>query len=316
MPIFVPFRALRPISECVAKFSAKTTDFKNQEEVLADMRQNTETYYYVTKQNLLSLVKKPLEHFFSMGAQFIQKKMASRDLLQDSKPGFYVYKQVDHATGRTYTGIIGLADVLDLDKNVIKKHELTKVVREEYLYKQLHYTEVLGEPVLMGHKYSQNIETLLEEACLKTPEYHFESIDKKEHQLWLINSLVETEKVSKVFGELEAFYIADGHHRCASTLRHYNRNPLPANRFFMIFLLDETQFHIDSFHRLVNGLEPELLKGLKDKISTNFEVSSYTKGQLFKPVKHSQYGLLTRNESLILTLKKNLKQLIQKRIWM
>ncbi len=307
MPSFLPFRALRPTSENVAKFSAKTSDFKNQDEVLADMRCNPESYYYVTKQKLLANIKKPIEYFFSIGAEFIHKKIASKDLFLDSKPSFYVYRQIDFNSGRTYTGIIGLADVLDLEKNIIKKHELTKVVREEYLYKQLHYTEVLGEPVLMGHKYSKNIETIVDKATLKSPVYHFKSIDKKEHLVWIIDSSKELENVSLAFQELEAFYIADGHHRCASTLRNYNRNPLPINRFFMVFLLDENQFHIESFHRLINGLTPEQLLGLKDKIMDNFEVTTYTKGELFKPDRHSQYGLLTQKESLILTLKKEPK---------
>src|SRR6185436_20055192 len=145
----------------VAKFSAKTSDFKHPEEVLADMMLNTESYYYVTKQNLIHSVKKPIEHFFTIGAGFIKKELESGNLFRENIPCFYVYRQLDPVSGRTYTGIIGLVDVLDLENNSIKKHELTKVVREEYLYKQLHFTGVLGEPVLMGHPHSQAIDELI-----------------------------------------------------------------------------------------------------------------------------------------------------------
>lgn len=307
MPVFLPFRALRPTKENVVKFSAKTSDFKNQDEVLADMKINTESYYYVTKQNLLSSVKKPIEHFFTIGAGFINQKMELGDLFRDKVPCFYVYRQIDHVTGRTYTGIIGLVDVLDLENNLIKKHEQTKVVREEYLYKQLHFTEVLGEPVLMGHQHTPEIDEIILKATGKNPEYDFKTIDNKEHIVWLINTSEDLEFIAEKFQEIPAFYIADGHHRCASTVRNYYRNPEPINRYFMVFLLDENQFHIDSFHRLLSGLKPEELENLKEKVSDYFEVEDYKKGELFKPERHSQFGLLTRDESLILTLKKEPK---------
>ena len=82
MPVFFPFRALRPTKENITKFSAKTSDFKNQEEVLADMIINTESYYHVTKQSLLSSVKKPIEHFFKIGAEFVKQKTESGDLVR------------------------------------------------------------------------------------------------------------------------------------------------------------------------------------------------------------------------------------------
>ncbi|MFM9943850.1 MAG: DUF1015 family protein [Bacteroidia bacterium] len=307
MPAFLPFRALRPTKDLVAKFSAKTSDFKNPEDVLADMQTNTESYYYVTKQSLLSPVKKPIEFFFTIGAGFINKKTESGDLFKDKVPCFYVYRQIDHSAGRTYTGIIGLVDVLDLENNLIKKHELTKVVREEYLYKQLHFTGVLGEPVLMGHQHSIEIDNLIEKATKKTPEYDFKTIDNKEHIVWQIKTSLDLQLITESFEKLPAFYIADGHHRCASTIRNYKRNPESNNRYFMVFLLDENQFHIESFHRLLHGLTPEDTKDLKEKIQAQFEVEDYKKGELFKPQKHSEFGLLTRDLSLKLTLKKEPK---------
>ena len=307
MPVFFPFRALRPIEENITKFSAKTSDFKNQEEVLADMKVNTESYYHVTKQSLLSSVKKPIEHFFTIGAEFVKQKTESGDLVREKVPCFYVYRQIDHITGRTYTGIIGLVDVFDLENNSIKKHELTKVVREEYLYKQLHFTEVLGEPVLMGHEHKPEIDEIISKATNNNPEYDFKTIDNKEHIVWLINTSEDLEFVTEKFAELPAFYIADGHHRCASTIRNYHRNPEPINRYFMVFLLDENQFHIESFHRILSGLLPEELENLKEKLSNYFEVEEYKKGELFKPERHSQFGLLTRDLSLKLSLKKEPK---------
>ena len=307
MPVFLPFRALRPVKDKVATFSAKTSDFKNQEEVIEDMNANPESYYHVTKQQLLSQAKKPVEHFFTIGAEFVKQKIENGSLIRDNIPCFYVYRQIDHRSKRSYTGIIGLVDVLDLENEGIKKHELTKVVREEYLYKQLHYTEVLGEPVLMGYKHSAFIEQIIQKTIQSEPEYDFSTIDEKEHMVWLINNSYDIEAVEEEFKKVDAFYIADGHHRCASAVRNYERNQHPVNRYFMVYLLDQDQFHIESFHRLISGLTPDDTFNLKERLQENFYVEDFTYGQLYAPVKHSNFGLLTRELSLKLTLVKERK---------
>ncbi len=307
MPVFLPFRALRPTAEKVSKFSAKTTDFKNQDEVLADMIANKESYYYVTKQNLLSKLKKPIEYFFEIGARFIADKMAEGHLFIDSKPNYYVYRQKDLQNDRIYTGIIGLVDVLNLNDGGIKKHELTKVVREEYLYKQLHYTGVLGEPVLMGHPHSEAVSKFLSEVQLKKPEYDFETANSKQHTVWLINNASDLEFIADCYLKMPAFYIADGHHRCASTIRNYERNPEPVNRYFMVFLLDENQFHIDSFHRMLSDVDPLYLVDFKEKLRQSFVIEDRPPGELYLPNAHSEFGLLTRDFSFKLVFNKERK---------
>lgn len=301
MPVFLPFRAYRPQKDKVAKFSAKTADFSSQEEVIEEMHAHPESYFHVTKQHLLDNGKKSVEHYFEKGAAFFKSQVENNNLFRDKVPCFYVYRQIDPVTNKIFTGIIGLADVHDLELNTIKKHELTKVVREEYLYKQMHYTGVLGEPVLLGYPHSEEIQALIEATMVKEPEYQFVTIDKKEHTVWLINTSVDLEKLTELCAELPAFYIADGHHRCASTIRNYERFPVPINRYFMVYLLDENQFNIGSFHRLLSDFDfnEKCRQGLEEY----FNVEDYTPGELFIPTKHSEFGLLTREYSLKLMLK-------------
>lgn len=307
MPVFLPFRALRPVPDKAATFSAKTSDFKNQEELLSDMNANRESYYHVTKQQLIGPPKKTVEYYFTLGAGFVREKIKDGTLRRDKVPCFYVYKQIDHRSGRSYTGIIGLADVLDFESNHIRKHELTKVQREEYLYKQLHYTEVLGEPVLMGYPHSEEIWEIIQTAATGEPEYDFKTIDNKEHLIWLIRVSDKLEAITDAFQQMEALYIADGHHRSASAIRNYQRNPHPVNRYFMVYLLDENQFHIESFHRLIQCLTEEDTADLRNRLQEHFRVEDFDPGKLYQPEKHGMFGLLTRNESYKLTLLKERK---------
>lgn len=301
MPVFLPFRAIRPSKDKVAEFSAKTSDFKNQEEIVADMLSNTQSYYYVTKRFLVFKDNENVEYHFSNGAKYLSEKILSNDLIVEFEPCYYIYRQTDFLTNRTYTGFIGLADIKELENNIIKKHEYTKQQREEYLYKQLHYTGVLGEPVLVGYKNNDLLNKIIEEHVIENSIYDFKTKDNKQHQIWKISESRVLEEIYHLFNEIEAFYIADGHHRCASVHRNYIKNPIARNRYFMIYLLEENQFKIESFHRLISDIGKIDIKELEVKISSEFKIESYELNKLYIPQKHSEFGLLTRDFSLILT---------------
>ncbi|MCB9251289.1 MAG: DUF1015 domain-containing protein [Flavobacteriales bacterium] len=301
MPGFYPFRALRPVKDKVARFTAKTSDFRNIDEVYEDMKSFPESYYYVTKQSLILKELMSVEEYFCIGSEFVYQKTEEGVLFRENQPNYYLYKQVDHKAGRSFLGIIGLVDVEDLKKGKIKKHELTKVVREEYLYKQLHYTEVLGEPVLMGFKSNETINSVYEQTMKQTPEYDFMSPDEKEHVIWLINDSQTLEMLQHEFDKTDAFYIADGHHRSASAERNYERNPDPSNRYYMVYLLDEEQFHIETFHRLISEIDDEFDEML-GKLSIYFNIAYHEAGHLYIPQKHAEFGILTRYFSYKLTL--------------
>ncbi|NUM32488.1 MAG: DUF1015 domain-containing protein [Bacteroidetes bacterium] len=303
MPSFLPFRALRPTKKKVSEFSAKTSDFKNQEEIVADMLTNTQSYYYVTKRFLVYKDNENIEYHFAHGAKYINEKIKKGDLTIDSKPGFFVYRQTDFVSNKVFTGFIGLADVEEVENSLIKKHEHTKIQREDYLYKQLFYTGVLGEPVLIGHENDKKIDDLIAEITKNDVEYNFNTIDNKNHKIWRVTDSELLEKIYHSFQNINAFYIADGHHRCASVIRNYKLNPNVNNRFFMIYLLSENQLNIESFHRIVSGTGTLNYDSFKNKINDDFTVESFDENKLYIPQKHNEFGLLSREYSLKLTFK-------------
>lgn len=307
MPSFFPFRALRPNKKQVSVFSSKTSDFNNQEDLVADMISNTESYYYVTKRFLVNDDKKKVEFHFEDGAEFIKEKIMKNELFIDNKPSYFIYRQTDFIKNRSYTGLIGLADINEIENDKIKKHENTKIQREEYLYKQLHYTGVLGEPVLVGYEQNNEISNIIENNITNECEYDFNTIDNKNHKVWKITDSETLEKIYNLLNETNAFYIADGHHRCASVVRNYNLNPSLKNRFFMIFLLDENQLNIGSFHRVISDVGDFRLDELSEKINKNFLIEQYKTKELYCPIEHSEFGLLTRDFSLKLTFINKIK---------
>ena len=100
---------------------------------------------------------------------------------------------------------------------------------------------------------------------LERSEYEFTTTNKVSHKLWKIDDKQIINKIVSEFKNIEDIYIADGHHRSASSsllcknLRKENPNYNPEDNFnfFMSFLIPESQLNIINFNRLIkhtNGL--------------------------------------------------------------
>ena len=48
-------------------------------------------------------------------------------------------------------------------------------------------------------------------------EYEFTATNKSQHKLWLVNDKKDIRLIEQSFSEIENLYIADGHHRFASS---------------------------------------------------------------------------------------------------
>ena len=57
--------------------------------------------------------------------------------------------------------------------------------------------------------------------------------------------------ISESFNKINSLYIADGHHRTASSARLSQNNN---SKYFMSLLIDENQLNIFSFNRIVKNI--------------------------------------------------------------
>ena len=131
-----------------------------------------------------------------------------------------------------------------------------------------------------------------------------------ERRLWVIADPLLILKISGLLAEMPAFYIADGHHRSASSAllgkSKRERNPRskgkePWNYYLGIFL-SESQLRIYDFNRVVkdlNGLtEEQFLKSLE----FDFELKTLS-SRFAARVKH-QFGMYLSGKWYALKLKK------------
>ena len=117
---------------------------------------------------------------------------------------------------------------------------------------------------------------IVAKASAGTPEYDFIDDNDFRHRLWVIDDAATVERITALFtGEVEAFYVADGHHRTAAAARvgaeRRAADPTASTdkeyNFFMAVCFPESQLKILDYNRVVkdlNGLSPEaFLKALE-----------------------------------------------------
>lgn len=196
-------------------------------------------------------------------------------LLEDSRAHLYVYKQTIADT--SYTGIICGADITEYDTDKIKKHEATLTTREEVFVKYLEITGFNAEPVLLSHQPNEKLKQLLQLITSQRPEYEFATTDAVKHELWLADEEMQKQIIA-TYREIECLYIADGHHRSASSSklaelkRKKGVGSMHPSQYFLAFLIDENELDIFPFHRVVKDLNGLSFEALLIKLRDAFEV--------------------------------------------
>lgn len=276
MAIIHPFRAIRPTRDKVHLVVARPSYSYKPNVLEAKLEDNPFTFLHIinpefgsetrTKGNStdrFELVSKGYEEFLEKGI-----------LIQDELPTLYIYRQ--SKPGHIFTGVICGASIEEYLNDSIKKHEATLTSREQMFTEYLDIVGYNAEPVLLAHKSSKEIKNLLTQITKARAEYEFTTTDVVTHELWKLTPS-ETELMQTAFGKLNELYIADGHHRSASSVRLSQQRKKNASTFtneeaFLAYVIDESQLDILEFNRLVktmNGLSSE---EILSRISQNFEI--------------------------------------------
>lgn len=228
--------------------------------------------------------------------------------IQDPKPCFYVYKI--KSRGNSCCGIIAAASAEDYERNVIKKHEDTIAPREQ-IFKE--YLKVVGfntEPVLLTYPDSELINSVLAETMKQRPEYEFATANRELHTLWKICDDENVNKIRKEFGAMSKIYIADGHHRSASSylLAQESKDANPDHtgeepyNYFMSYLIAESNLRIYEYSRLVTDLNGFSKEEFLIRLDEWFRIEN--RGfEIYKPSKKHHFNMYLDGEFYSLYLR-------------
>ena len=255
MAKIIPFKGVRPIRKKVHLVSSRPFYTYKKSHLKAKLESNPYSFLHVINPEFNSVKKNKSDSIQRF--ELIKKKYENfknkKYFIKDEKPVLYVYRQT--TSFGVFTGLIAGSSVKDYQTNKIKKHENTIIKREKIFKKYLEVCNFHAEPVLLSYNPTLTIKELILLTMTKRPEYEFTTTDKKSHELWLIDNISDIEKITDEFKSLNNIYIADGHHRIASSsLYQISNSKNDKSNYFLSFLIDQKDLKIFEFNRIVKDI--------------------------------------------------------------
>ena len=216
MPSVRSFRALRPAPDLAERVASVPYDVISTPEAVELAEGNDVSFLHVVRPEI-DLPEGTDEHadaVYAQGAEALGRFVSDGTLVLDEAPGLYVYRLI--MNGREQTGIVGLVSTADYDSGAILKHEDTRPDKEDDRTRHLLAQRAHAEPVMLTYRAHETIDDAVAEAVEGEPVYDFRAKDYVQHTVW---RLPDADAVVAAFDELDALYVADGHHRSAAASR-------------------------------------------------------------------------------------------------
>lgn len=300
MPKISPFKATFPAPGYEKLVAVNTHIHLTEAELTAHLESNPFSYLHIFKPQGHFAPHDKTGKFFSFGKNYYQQLKEQKVLVQEEKEAIYLY-QIKQTDGSKFLGIIANVDAKDYAQNLIKKHENTLVAKEDLLVKHIAETNLIGEPVLLTYPASEEVSQVFKEQTQREPELSFETEDSSVHSFWKINQSDVILTLQKAFANVAAFYIADGHHRCASMYKYINQNDC-GSCSMLAYLVSDEQMRIYPFYRTLALEHQPNWNHLLSILSTYFSVSIVQEGSNWE-VAQDEIGVITPDTHYILKLK-------------
>jgi uncharacterized protein (DUF1015 family) len=266
-----PFKAIRAAKSYVKTFSASLYDTEAKELSFALNKTNPHSILHIINPQLYQETALKQQEFYRLASEKLKQLIDAHILVQEDVPAYYIYRQVKK--NDVFTGIIALADIEEYQNNSIKRHELTRVEKEDKMFRYMSNVGVSGNPVLLTFHTVPGLDAFILDKVEAAPEYHFTSEHGTEHMIWVVKQKPDLIAIENIFRKVDAFYIADGHHRCAATNLLY-----PEKKCFMACFIPSEQLRVHGFHRQIRDLNGMRTKEFLEELQKYFTVTRIKEG--------------------------------------
>ena len=303
------FRGIRPAAGKEADIAALPYDVYNREEARKAVEGKPLTFLRIDRAETQLSEETDIyaPEVYQKAKELLWGMVENGDFLQDDKPCYYLYELT--MNGRSQTGIVACASIDDYLNGMIKKHENTRREKEEDRVRHVDICDAQTGPIFLAYRNQESLKKIVADVKTGAALFDFTSEDGIRHRGWKI---ADTEKISAIyeaFHQMNALYIADGHHRAASAVRvgvkrreeHPGYTGEEEFNYFLSVIFPDDELMIMDYNRVVrdlNGLTPEeFLSGIK-KV---FDVETLDKAE--HPKRKGQVTLFLEDKWYLLTLK-------------
>lgn len=274
-----PFAALRPPRELVTEVAAPPYDVLNSAEARAMAGEKSLLHITKPEIDFEPMLQDHDPRVYDKAVENFRKWQERGWLVRDPRPCYYVYAQT--MDGRTQYGIVLCAHTDDYSSGAIKKHELTRKDKEDDRMVHVRIQNANIEPVFFSYKDNPGLSEIVAAAVSVPPVYSFTDENGFGHEFWVIGDEAQVSRISEIFSsEVDAFYVADGHHRTAAAARvgaeKKAQNPGHTGNeeynYFMAVCFPESQLRIIDYNRAVRDLAGMDAQTFIGRLGEDFEV--------------------------------------------
>lgn len=284
MAIIKPFKALRPQAQFAKQVASKPYDVLTSAEAKIEAQGNPFSFLHITKSeiDLPENIDIHTSQVYEKAKENLEAFIKRDILFAENKECFYIYRLI--MNGKSQTGLVALSSIDDYEKNIIKKHELTRPDKENDRINHIKTTGAQTGNVFLAYQNNDVLDAIIEK-CIskKTAVYDFIADDNIAHTIWIVNDDKAVKEIQEIFqADISCTYIADGHHRAASAAKvrqNLGNKKTVAADYFLTTLFPANQLQILDYNRVVKTLndlsEAAFLQLLQDDFNVEETSSAY-----------------------------------------
>ncbi len=274
MAEFYPFRAVRPAKGKAADVACLPYDVLSKEQADA-LAVNPESFIHIIKSEVDLPADTDLysEEVYQTAADNLNRMKQDGTLQKAETPEYYVYREI--APDHTQTGFVGTVSCREYETGIIKRHELTVAEKEDDRTHHILTCMAQTGLVFLTYTAGAQLADCLKEITAEEPEETFEQ-NGVIHQVWAVSDPAMVSRIREGFHDVNALYIADGHHRAASSCRAAKQlgadDTAEAGRFMAAaFQCDDLS--LLGYHRYVKDLNGRSTDEFLDEVRKTFDLA-------------------------------------------
>ncbi len=278
------FRAIRPVPEKAARIAALPYDVYNRKEAAEIVKKNQDSFLAIDRAETSfdESVDTYDDRVYIRAKELLDERIATGDFVTEDRPMYYIYALT--MEGRTQHGYVACASIDDYANQVIKKHENTREDKEKDRIRHVDTCDAQTGPIFLAYRQTEVLRRIMQNRTEEKPLYDWVSEDGIRHQVWQVADAESQTGIREAFEQIDAIYIADGHHRCASAVKvglkrraeHPDYTGEEEFNYFLSVLFPEEELCILDYSRVLKDLNGMTAEELLNSLEMDFEVEILT----------------------------------------
>lgn len=259
--LMMPLAAVTPPRHMAHLVASRSYLSYSKSELQDKLRHNPYSYIQVINPDARGDVQVPrgTPAFFDEVRRGYEEFKEQGWLVAAIQPAWYVYRQSTEV--QSWTGVVCNLELAQCANGGLKTHEKTLASRETLFETFLEKVGFHAEPILCVRPddapLASEADALVADIVAGTSHTDFMTADGIRHEIWRIPADGPMGKrMAQTWGAHPTLYLADGHHRLASSLRLAKARPdLEGSGHILAFVVPERNLSILGYHKEIRSME-------------------------------------------------------------